>query len=236
MRPAIYGANVTTIDTASVAAAARQAAAPQDTQNTAGPDVAGQDAAVPAAAGQNVAAPSAGDGQRSVVLVGLMGAGKSSVGRRLACRLGFDFVDADAEIEAAAGATIPEIFAEHGEAVFREGERKVIARLLERPGIVLATGGGAFMNPETRNRIRAQAISVWLKADLDVLVKRCARRTHRPLLNNGDLRGTLAKLMDQRYPVYADADYTVISVDGPHDAVVDQILDVLPDSYRRHAG
>ncbi|MFC3676066.1 shikimate kinase [Ferrovibrio xuzhouensis] len=165
-----------------------------------------------------------------------MGAGKSSVGRRLASRIGFDFVDADTEIEAAAGASIPEIFAEHGEAVFRDGERKVIARLLDRPGIVLATGGGAFMNEETRARIRDRALSVWLKADLDVLVKRCARRTHRPLLNNGDLRGTLARLMEQRYPVYAAADYTVVSGDGPHDIVVDQILAILPDSYRQLDG
>ena len=216
---------MTTIDTAS-AAAARQAAAPDN----------GQDAAIQGAAGQDVAGPSAGAGLRSLVLVGLMGAGKSSVGRRLAGRIGFDFIDADTEIEAAAGASIPEIFAEHGEAVFREGERKVIARLLERPGIVLATGGGAFMNPETRGRIRERAVSVWLKADLDVLVKRCARRTHRPLLNNGDLRGTLARLMEQRYPVYAEADYTVVSADGPHETVVDQILDVLPEGYRQHAG
>ncbi len=168
---------------------------------------------------------------RSLVLVGLMGAGKSSVGRRLAARLGFGFVDADAEIEKAAGASIPEIFTAHGEAAFRDGERKVIARLLEKPGIVLATGGGAFMNAETRTRIREKGVSIWLKADLDVLVKRCARRTHRPLLNNGDIRGTLAGLMEQRYPVYAEADYTVISADGPHDSVVDQILAVLPAAY-----
>src|SRR3546814_1412222 len=134
-----------------------------------------------------------------------MGAGKSSVGRRLASRIGFDFVDADTEIEAAAGASIPEIFAEHGEAVFRDGERKVIARLLDRPGIVLATGGGAFMNEETRARIRDRALSVGLKADLDVLGKRWGRRTHRPLLNNGDLRGTPARLLEPRYPGHPEA-------------------------------
>ena len=240
MRPAIYGANVTTIDTASVAAAARQAAAPDGRQSDSVQSGSGRADSGQESAGQDVAGPAV-DGrqrgpdarQRSVVLVGLMGAGKSSVGRRLAHRIGFDFVDADTEIEVAAGASIPEIFAEHGEAAFREGERKVIARLLERPGIVLATGGGAFMNAETRARIRADAISVWLKAELDVLVKRCARRTHRPLLNNGDLRGTLARLMEQRYPVYAEADYTVTSGDGPHDNVVDQILDALPESYRQ---
>jgi shikimate kinase len=173
-----------------------------------------------------------GTGLRSLVLVGLMGAGKSSVGRRLAAAIGFDFVDADIEIEKAAGATIPEIFATHGEAAFRDGERKVIARLLEQPRIVLATGGGAYMNAETRQRIREKGVSIWLKADLDVLVKRCARRNHRPLLQNGDVRGTLERLMHERYPVYAEADYTVISSDGPHENVVAQILAVLPAAYR----
>lgn len=172
---------------------------------------------------------------RSLVLVGLMGAGKSSVGRRLAIRLGFDFIDADTEIEQAAGATIPEIFAEHGEAAFREGERKVIARLLEQPRIVLATGGGAFMNAETRARIRERSHSIWIKASLDVLVKRCARRSNRPLLANGDLRGTLDRLMRERYPVYAEAEFTVTSLDGPHEAVVEEILQVLPEAYRQAA-
>lgn len=172
---------------------------------------------------------------RSLILVGLMGAGKSSVGRRLAGVLGFDFVDADTEIERAAGATIPEIFAAHGEAAFRDGERKVIARLLQQPRIVLATGGGAYMNPETRARIRAAGISIWLKAELDVLVKRCARRTHRPLLQNGDMRQTLARLMEERYPVYAGADITVITGDGPHEDVVDDILRALPEDYRHLA-
>lgn len=189
---------------------------------------------------QSDAAPAAGRGAdmkrddtlRSLVLVGLMGAGKSSVGRRLAGAIGFDFIDADAEIEKAAGATIPEIFAAHGEAAFRDGERKVIARLLEQPRIVLATGGGAYMNAETRQRIREKSISIWLKAELDVLVKRCARRNHRPLLQNGDIRGTLARLMQERYPVYAEADLTVMTGDGPHDNVVAQILEALPVAYR----
>ena len=173
---------------------------------------------------------------RSLVLVGLMGAGKSSVGRRLAARLGFDFLDADVEIEKAAGATIPEIFTEHGETAFRDGERKVIARLLEQPRIVLATGGGAYMNAETRARIRERSYSIWIKAALDVLVKRCARRSNRPLLANGDLRGTLDRLMRERYPVYAEADFTVTSIDGPHEAVVEQILQALPEAYRQAAG
>jgi len=186
-------------------------------------DVEGADAAAHAAA------------LRSLVLVGLMGAGKSSVGRRLATRLGFDFIDADTEIEKAAGATIPEIFAEHGETAFRDGERKVIARLLDQPRIVLATGGGAFMNAETRARIRERGHSIWIKASLDVLTKRCARRSNRPLLANGDLRGTLDRLMRERYPVYAEAEFTVTSLDGPHEAVVEEILQVLPEAYRQAA-
>jgi shikimate kinase len=194
--------------------------APPDRPEEVGPDDAARDET------------GTGDKMRSLVLVGLMGAGKSSVGRRLAQVIGFDFVDADTEIEKAAGATIPEIFADHGEAAFRDGERKVIARLLEQPSTVLATGGGAYMNTETRQRIRSRGISIWLKADLDVLVKRCARRGHRPLLQNGDMRTTLARLMDERYPVYAEADITVISADGPHDDVVAQILQLLPEAYR----
>ncbi len=198
-------------------------AAPPDAPRSAGTGVAGAREALPE-----------GD-VRSLVLVGLMGAGKSSIGRRLAHRLGFDFLDADVEIEKAAGATIPEIFAEHGETAFRDGERKVIARLLDQPRIVLATGGGAYMNAETRARIRERGRSIWIKADLDVLVKRCARRSNRPLLANGDLRGTLEKLMRERYPVYAEADVTVTSIDGPHDAVVEQIIQALPAAYRQAA-
>lgn len=164
---------------------------------------------------------------RSVVLVGLMGVGKSSIGRRLASRLGIPFVDADAEIEEAAGSTVPEIFARHGEAEFRDGERRVIARLLDGPRHVLATGGGAFLDSGTRSKVAETATSVWLRADLDLLVKRCARRRNRPLLEEGDPREILAKLIEERYPVYAKADIVVDSVDGPHEAVVDKILDAL---------
>src|SRR5215218_9869364 len=144
-------------------------------------------------------------GRRSVVLVGLMGAGKSTVGRRLGSKLGLPFRDADHEIEAAAGMTIPDIFAIYGEAYFRDGERRVIARLLQDGPMVLATGGGAYMNEETRAGIRERAVSIWLKADLEVLLKRVRKRSNRPLLQNPDPEGTMRKLMDIRYPVYAEA-------------------------------
>jgi len=173
---------------------------------------------------------------KSLVLVGLMGAGKSSIGKKLAGRLGFGFIDADAEIEKAAGSTIADIFAEHGEAAFREGEKRVIARLLDQPEIVLATGGGAYMNAETRAKIRQNGISIWINAELDVLVRRCLRRSHRPLLQNGDVRGTLARLMEQRYPVYSEADFSVLSTEGPQDGVIEDILAVLPEGYRLRAG
>ncbi len=162
-----------------------------------------------------------------IVLVGLMGAGKSSVGRRLANRLGVRFVDADSEIEAAAGCSIPEIFERHGEAAFRDGERRVIARLLDGGPQVLATGGGAFMDAETRRRIRERAVSVWLRADLDVLVERCSRKRNRPLLEGGDPRAILARLIDERYPIYAEADIVVDTVAGPHEEVVERIVDAL---------
>ncbi|MBM3557017.1 MAG: shikimate kinase [Alphaproteobacteria bacterium] len=165
--------------------------------------------------------------QRPIVLVGLMGAGKSSIGRRLAQRLGVAFVDADEEIEKAAGMTISEIFDHDGEAVFRDGERRVIARLLTGPVGVLATGGGAFMDPNTRTLIRDKAISIWLKAELEVLLKRVLRRSNRPLLRNGDPRDILRKLMNQRYPVYAEADITVETGEGPHEAVIDTIVAAL---------
>ncbi|TDP46197.1 shikimate kinase [Zavarzinia compransoris] len=162
---------------------------------------------------------------RTIVLVGLMGAGKSSIGKRLAQRLHVPFLDADTEIENAAGCTIDEIFERHGEAAFRDGERRVIARLLdEHPPHVLATGGGAFMDAETRARIRARSVSVWLRADLDVLVRRVKKRNNRPLLKRGDPREILEKLIALRYPVYAEADIAVESLDGPHDQVVDAIL------------
>lgn len=163
-------------------------------------------------------------GGRSIVLVGMMGAGKSSVGRRLATRLGLPFVDADNEIEAAAGMTIPEIFADHGEAAFRSGEKRVIARLLEGGPRVLATGGGAFMSEDTRAAIRARGISVWLKAEFEVLMRRLQRRTDRPMLKTDDPAATLRELMALRYPVYAEADLTVDSRDVPHGTVVDAIL------------
>ncbi|WP_339830258.1 shikimate kinase [uncultured Parvibaculum sp.] len=166
---------------------------------------------------------------RSIVLVGLMGAGKTTVGRRLARRLGLEFVDADAEIEQAAGETIPEIFARHGEAAFRAGERRVIKRLLAGPPHVLATGGGAFMDPVTRANIAARGVSVWLKADLDVLMKRVAKRGDRPLLQNGDPLTTMKRLIDERYPVYAQADISIESVEGPHEAVVETIIGKLKE-------
>ncbi|MEX2036623.1 MAG: shikimate kinase [Xanthobacteraceae bacterium] len=163
-------------------------------------------------------------GRRSVVLVGMMGAGKSSIGRRLAARLGIPFVDADSEIEKAAGMTIPEIFATHGEPYFRAGEARVIARLLEGGPQVLATGGGAFMNPETRATIQAKGISVWLRATLEVLSRRIKRRTDRPLLKTTDPMATLRRLIEERYPVYAGADLTVESREVPHDTIVDEIV------------
>ncbi|MSP81902.1 MAG: shikimate kinase [Alphaproteobacteria bacterium] len=166
---------------------------------------------------------------RTIVLVGLMGAGKTSIGRRLAARLGLAFVDADTEIELAAGCGIEEIFRVQGEPAFRAGERKVIARLLQRPPFILATGGGAFMAPETRACIRDGAISVWLKADVDVLVDRLSksRKQNRPLLKNGDVRATLMGLMEQRHPIYAEADITVESLEGPHEVVVERIVAAL---------
>lgn len=164
---------------------------------------------------------------RTVVLVGLMGAGKSAVGRRLAQRLSLPFVDADQEIEQAAGCTIEEIFQRHGEAHFRDGERRVIQRLLEQPPHVLATGGGAFMDAQTRAAIAARAVSVWLRADLDLLVERTSRRQNRPLLNRGDPRQILQKLMTDRYPVYAEADVCVDSSAGPPEEMVDRVIDAL---------
>ncbi|MBP2230250.1 shikimate kinase [Azospirillum agricola] len=165
---------------------------------------------------------------RTVVLVGLMGAGKSAIGRRLAARLNMTFRDADTEIEAAAGCTIAEIFARDGEAVFRTVERKIITRLLtEEPPHILATGGGAFMDADTRAATHAHGVSVWLRAELDVLIARTARRTHRPLLNQGDPRDVLGRLMAQRYPVYAEADLTVVSDERPPDTTVELVIDAL---------
>jgi shikimate kinase len=162
--------------------------------------------------------------RRSVVLVGMMGAGKSSIGRRLAARLAIPFVDADTEIEKAAGMTIAEIFEAHGEPYFRAGEARVIARLLESGPQVLATGGGAFMNPETRALIRSKGVSVWLRATIEVLARRIRRRGDRPLLKNGDPVETLRRLIAERYPVYAEADVTVESREVSHDTIVDEIV------------
>ena len=166
-------------------------------------------------------------GARSVVLVGMMGAGKSSIGRRLATRLGIPFVDADAEIEKAAGMSIPDIFATRGEPDFRAGEARVIARLLDGGPQVLATGGGAFMNPDTRAAIGAKGVSIWLKADFDTLMRRIKRRHDRPLLHTDDPAATLRQLIDARYPVYGLADFTVQSREVPHEKIVDEIVAVL---------
>ncbi|MBY0395896.1 MAG: shikimate kinase [Thermoleophilia bacterium] len=161
-----------------------------------------------------------------------MGAGKSAIGRRLAHKLGLPFIDADTEIEAAAGCTIEEIFARDGEAAFRAGERKIIARLLtERPAHIMATGGGAFMDPQTRAVIRERGTSVWLRAELEVLLDRTARRTHRPLLKNGDPREILGRLMEVRYPVYAESDITVVSDEHPPEYTVARVIDALEDYF-----
>jgi shikimate kinase/3-dehydroquinate synthase len=170
-------------------------------------------------------------GPRSVVLVGMMGAGKSSVGKRLAQRLGLSFYDADTEIERAAGMSIPEMFEKRGEAEFRQGEQRVIARLLGEGPAVLATGGGAFMNESTREQIKAQGVSIWLKADFDVLLRRVRKRSNRPLLQNPDPEGTLKSLMDKRYPVYAHADLEIQSRDVAHDVIVDEILTALSGHF-----
>lgn len=163
-------------------------------------------------------------GSRSLVLIGMMGAGKSTIGRRLAKRLGLDFADADAEIERAAGMSVAEIFAQHGEEEFRRGERAVIARLLGEEPRVLATGGGAFMDAETRAAIAASGIAIWLKADLEVLMTRVKKRAGRPLLKDPDPEGVMRRLLDAREPVYADAPVVVVSREGPHDEVVSQTV------------
>ncbi|HUG61362.1 MAG TPA: shikimate kinase [Methylomirabilota bacterium] len=166
-------------------------------------------------------------GDRSIVLVGMMGAGKSSVGKRLASRLGLHFVDADHAIEEAANQTIPEIFAEHGEPYFRDGERRVIIRLLREGRQVLATGGGAYVNDETRRAIAEAGLSVWLKADPGLLFERVKRRSNRPLLQTPDPEGALRRLVTERYPIYALADVTIVSRDVPHEVVVEDVLAAL---------
>jgi len=161
--------------------------------------------------------------RRSIVLVGLMGAGKSSVGRRLAASIGLPFVDADHEIEAAAGCAVADIFELYGERAFRDGERKVIKRLLEGDPVVLATGGGAFMDTETRAEITSKGHSVWLRADLEMLIRRTEGRPHRPLLQKGDSRKTLQRLMDERYPVYELADVIVDAQSEKPDATAERV-------------
>ncbi len=164
---------------------------------------------------------------RTVVLVGLMGAGKTKIGRRLGARLNLPFFDSDCEIEAAAGETIEEIFANRGERVFRDGEHRVIARLLAGPVHVLATGGGAFMDPATRAVIAQRGVSVWLRAGLDVLTARVARRTDRPLLKQGDPRAILAALIERRHPIYAEAELAVDSSDGSPESTASRVIAAL---------
>jgi shikimate kinase len=185
------------------------------------------EAAVHNASASNAAAVVAQLGRRSIVLIGMMGAGKSSIGRRLAAELGLPFVDADTEIEAAAGMSIPEIFETHGEPYFRSGEARVIARLLDGGPQVLASGGGAFINPQTRALIRGRGVSVWLKADVEVLLRRIRRRSDRPLLKTDDPEQALRRLIDERDPIYAEADVTIYSRDVAHEAIVADIVAAL---------
>lgn len=168
-----------------------------------------------------------GLGARPVVLVGMMGAGKTVMGRRLALALGLGFVDSDHEIEAASGMTIPDLFAQHGEAFFRERESRIVERLVRAGPCVVATGGGSFINPVTRAIIRSEAVSIWIKAEFDVLMRRVRKRSNRPLLRTADPEGTLRALMAERYPIYAEADITVVSRDGPHDVLVGEMLAAL---------
>jgi len=170
---------------------------------------------------------SAALGTRSIVLVGMMGAGKSTIGRRLSARLRLPFLDADTEIETAAGMSIPDIFETHGEPHFRDGEARVIARLIESGPAVLATGGGAFMREETRSRIRNKAVSIWLKADADIIMRRVKRRVDRPLLRTTDPATTVARLIEEREPMYRHADVTIWSRDVPHEKIVDECIEAL---------
>jgi shikimate kinase len=183
--------------------------------------------ASPAQTGPQDAAVAAALGARCVVLVGMMGAGKSTIGRRMAARLRLPFLDADSEIEAAAGMSIPDIFETHGEPHFRDGEARVIARLLDNGPAVIATGGGAFMREETRNRIRDKALSIWLKADAEIIMRRVRRRADRPLLQTADPAATVDRLLVEREPVYGKADITIWSRDVPHEKIVDECLAAL---------
>lgn len=164
---------------------------------------------------------------KPVVLVGLMGAGKTAIGKRLAHRLHLPFVDADHEIELAAGSSIEELFARHGEAAFRDGERKVMARLIDQPPHVLSTGGGAFIDPHTRALVKAKGISIWLRADIELLLERVLRRHNRPLLKQGDPREVLERLIAQRYPIYAEADIVVESRDAPLETTTQDVFEAL---------
>jgi shikimate kinase len=170
---------------------------------------------------------SAALGTRSIVLVGMMGVGKSTIGRRLSTRLRLPFVDADTEIEAAAGMSIPDIFETHGEPYFRDGEARVIARLIDSGSGVLSTGGGAFMREETRHRIHAKAVSIWLRADVDTIMRRVKRRVDRPLLQTADPAATVGRLIAEREPIYRQANLTIWSREVPHDKIVDECIDAL---------
>lgn len=185
---------------------------------------------------KHTSSPDAALSGRTIVLVGMMGAGKTSVGKRLAEALGLPFYDADVEIERAAGRSISEIFEQRGEAEFRDGERRVIARLLEKPPHVLATGGGAFCNPQTRELVARKAISVWLKAPPEVLARRVARKNTRPLLNGKDPRRALEELLEKREAAYGQADLIIDSGEGPHQATVDAIIDALKRRQLTGAG
>lgn len=173
----------------------------------------------------------AGLGDKSIVLVGMMGAGKTAIGRRLAHKLDLEFRDADHEIEAAAGKSISDIFEEHGEAYFRDGERRVIRRLLGYGSQVLATGGGAIMDEKTRAGIVESAISIWLNADIDVLIKRVSKRGHRPLLKGTDVGEKLRQLMDVRGPIYEQSNIVIKSRDVPHDVIIGELIDDLANFY-----
>lgn len=166
-------------------------------------------------------------GKRSLVFIGLMGAGKTAIGRRVAQMLGLKFVDSDHEIEAASRMSIPDLFDTYGEAEFRSLERRVISRLLKSGPQVIATGGGAYMNEQTRRAVARNAVSVWLNADLEVLLERVGRRQNRPLLHNADPGEVLQKLMDERYPLYANADVVVMSRDAPKEIIADEVIDAL---------
>tara|TARA_B100000530_G_C15934865_1_gene478597 strand:- start:2039 stop:2635 length:597 start_codon:yes stop_codon:yes gene_type:complete len=181
--------------------------------------------------GHNIKAGNKHSGENKIVLVGLMGAGKTSIGRRLATRLGLPFSDADDEIEKAAGSSIEDIFERLGEERFREGERRVIARLLDGPPIVLATGGGAFMDPDTRKVIAENGISIWLKSNIDTLVKRTSKRKNRPLLKNKNHREVLKHLIEVRYPIYQLADIIIDSLDVSAEETLHQVVKSL-DAHR----